>query len=139
MTAAFRLFGVVGTMNPVGLVATVFPEFIARDGQESADGAVKERTRGSCGLQVQPRTRPCAPWRHKAAGFSREQGGGGRTDGWTGNGRRCVPTGRQAKRAGPDMEAGLEKSAELSEGTMEVRMGRDAAGGSMRSTTASPG
>ncbi|OSQ46478.1 hypothetical protein THS27_01335 [Thalassospira sp. MCCC 1A01428] len=29
----------VGTKNPVGLVATVFPEFIARDGQERADGS----------------------------------------------------------------------------------------------------
>ena len=28
-----------GTKNPVGLVATVFPEFIARDGQERADGS----------------------------------------------------------------------------------------------------
>ena len=33
-----RLFGAVGTKNPAGLVATVFPEFIARDGQEHADG-----------------------------------------------------------------------------------------------------
>jgi hypothetical protein len=35
---AFRLFGAVGTKNPVGLVATVFPKFISRDGQERADG-----------------------------------------------------------------------------------------------------
>ena len=53
---AFRLFGAVGTKNPVGLVATVFPEFIARDGQERADGgrqgnkrrvgAARRRSRG---------------------------------------------------------------------------------------------
>ena len=47
-------------------------------------------------------------------------------------------TARQAKRAGPDLEAGPEASAERSEGTMEARQGRDAAGGSMRSTTARP-
>ncbi|MCG9013796.1 hypothetical protein, partial [Laribacter hongkongensis] len=49
-----------------------------------------------------------------------------------GNGRLDVPTARQAKRAGPKLEAGPEASAERSEGTMEARMGRDAAGGSMR-------
>jgi len=49
-----------------------------------------------------------------------------------GNGRLDVPTARQAKRAGPDLEAGPEASAERSEGTMEARQGRDAAGGSMR-------
>ena len=47
-------------------------------------------------------------------------------------------TARQAKRAGPKLEAGPEASAERSEGTMEARQGRDAAGGSMRSTTARP-
>lgn len=31
------LFGTVGTRNPVGPVATVFPEFIALDGQEPTD------------------------------------------------------------------------------------------------------
>ncbi|XNZ08991.1 hypothetical protein ACLUPT_37385, partial (plasmid) [Variovorax sp. SCN45] len=35
---AFRLFGAVGARNPVGPVATVFPEFIARDERERADG-----------------------------------------------------------------------------------------------------
>src|SRR5260370_273305 len=53
---AFRLFGAVGARNPVGPVATVFPEFIARDGQERADGgrqgnkrrvgAARRRSRG---------------------------------------------------------------------------------------------
>jgi len=38
----------------------------------------------------------------------------------------------QAKRAGPKLEAGPKASAERSEGTMEARQGRDAAGGSMR-------
>ena len=49
-----------------------------------------------------------------------------------GNGLPHTPTARQAKRAGPDLEAGPEASAERSEGTMEARQGRDAAGGSMR-------
>jgi len=50
------LFGAVGTKNPVGLVATVFPEFIARDERERADGgrqgdkrrvgAARRRSRG---------------------------------------------------------------------------------------------
>ena len=55
-----------------------------------------------------------------------------------GNGHPCVLTARQAKRAGPKLEAGPEASAERSEGMMEARQGRDAAGGSMRSTTARP-
>ncbi|AYN20071.1 hypothetical protein D3M96_05700 [Alcaligenes aquatilis] len=46
----------VGTKNPVGLVATVFPEFVARDGQEPTNvgrqgnkrqvGAARRRSRG---------------------------------------------------------------------------------------------
>jgi len=55
-----------------------------------------------------------------------------------GNGPPCVPTARQAKRAGPKLEAGPEASAERSEGTMEARQGRNPEGGSMRSTTARP-
>ena len=55
-----------------------------------------------------------------------------------GNGPPHTPTARQAKRAGTKLEAGPEASAERSEGTMEARQGRDAAGGSMRSTTARP-
>ncbi len=56
-----------------------------------------------------------------------------------GNGRLDVPTARQAKRAGPNLEAGPEASAERSEGTMEARHGaRLAQRGSMRSTTARP-
>ncbi len=55
-----------------------------------------------------------------------------------GNGLPHTPTARQAKRAGPKLEAGPEASAERSEGTMEARQGRNPAGGSMRSTTARP-
>ncbi|MNX94944.1 hypothetical protein D3C86_1271940 [compost metagenome] len=54
--ALFGSSGGVGTKNPVGLVATVFPEFIARDGQERAagcrqggkrqGGAARRRSRG---------------------------------------------------------------------------------------------
>ena len=51
-----RLSGAGGTKNPVGLLATVFPEFIARDDQEHAPrgrqgskrrvGAARRRSRG---------------------------------------------------------------------------------------------
>ena len=66
---AFRLFGAVGTRNPVGPVATVFPEFIARDGREPVDGgrqggkrqvgAARRRSRGH-GLARLDGTRPRA-------------------------------------------------------------------------------
>jgi len=39
-------FGGVGTKNPVGLVATVFPEFIARGPRSARRGAVKEEAPG---------------------------------------------------------------------------------------------
>ena len=55
-----------------------------------------------------------------------------------GNGLPHAPTARQAKRAGPKLEAGPEASAEQREGMMEARQGRNPAGGSMRSTTARP-
>lgn len=55
-----------------------------------------------------------------------------------GNGTSLCADRTQAKRAGPKLEAGPKASAERSEGTMEARQGRDAAGGSMRSTTARP-
>ncbi|WP_421721724.1 integrase core domain-containing protein [Achromobacter xylosoxidans] len=42
----FLLFGVVGPRSPVGPVATVFSELIARDGQEPTDVAVKEKSVG---------------------------------------------------------------------------------------------
>ena len=55
-----------------------------------------------------------------------------------GNGLPHAPTARQAKRAGPKLEAGPEASADQREGMMEARQGRNPAGGSMRSTTARP-
>ncbi|ERS13211.1 hypothetical protein Q668_15860 [Alcanivorax sp. PN-3] len=58
---AFRLFGAVGMKNPVGLVATVFPEFIARDGQERADGGRQGDKRRVGAARSAARTRPCAP------------------------------------------------------------------------------
>ena len=68
----------------------------------------------------------------------RDEGDGVREDGWTRQRPLNTPTARQAKRAGPKLEAGPEASAERSEGTMEARQGRNPAGGSMRSTTARP-
>lgn len=47
-----------------------------------------------------------------SAGYSREQGDGVRGAAEQGKGRLYVPTARQAKRAGPDLEAGPEVSAE---------------------------
>ncbi|AUT98893.1 hypothetical protein CQA25_04240 [Morganella morganii] len=49
-----------------------------------------------------------------------------------GNGLPLALTARQAKRAGPKLEAGPEASAERSEGTMEARQGRNPEGGLMR-------
>ena len=54
-----RASGGVGMKNLVGLVATVFPEFIARDG--SARGAVRKKRQGWCGPQPEARTWPGAP------------------------------------------------------------------------------
>src|SRR2546427_13106233 len=42
---AFRLFGAVGARNPVGPVATVFPEFIARDERRSEERRVGKECR----------------------------------------------------------------------------------------------
>ncbi|MBX9799512.1 MAG: hypothetical protein K2Y13_08640 [Burkholderiaceae bacterium] len=93
---AFRLFGAVGTRNPVGPVATVFPEFIARDGQEPTDvgrqgekrqgGAARRHSRGH-GLARLDGTRPRATVASKVMES-------GETDGH-GNDRRDVPTARK--------------------------------------------
>ena len=101
------LFCAVGTMNPVGLVATVFPEFIARDGQERADGgrqgnkrrvgAARRRSRGH-GLARLDGTRARATVADKVMKSGETAG--------QGNGHPYVLTARQAKRAGPKLEAG---------------------------------
>ncbi|KAG1313965.1 hypothetical protein G6F62_014006 [Rhizopus arrhizus] len=134
---AFRLFGAVGTRNPVGPVATVFPEFIARDGQERADGgrqgkkrrvgAARRRSRGHGPARLDG-TRERATVADKVMESGKTAGHG--------NGHLPRRPHGKRKRAGPKLEAGPEASAERSEGTMEARQGRDAAGGSMRSTTA---
>lgn len=51
---------------------------------------------------------------------------------------QMAPTLRKRSAQARIGEAGPKASAERSEGTMEARMGRDAEGGSMRSTTARP-
>ncbi|KAB0542809.1 hypothetical protein F7P85_12255 [Kerstersia gyiorum] len=104
---AFRLFGAVGTRNPVGPVATVFPEFIARDGQEPTDvgrqgekrqvGAARRRSRGH-GLARLDGTRPRATVASKVM----ESG----EDGWTWQRPPRCANRTQAKRAGPKLEAG---------------------------------
>ena len=100
---AFRLFGAVGTRNPVGPVATVFPEFIARDGQERANGcrqggkrrvgAARRRSRGHGPARLDgTRARATVAVKVMKSG-----------DGWTWQRPLNTPTARQAKRAGPDL------------------------------------
>ncbi|WP_221768312.1 hypothetical protein, partial [Pseudomonas aeruginosa] len=57
---AFRLSGGVGAETWAGLVATVFPEFIARDGQERADGSRQGGKRRVGAARSAARTRPGA-------------------------------------------------------------------------------
>ena len=49
---------VVGTRNPVGPVATVFPEFIARAQRSARTGPSRSQAQGWCGPQAQPRHGP---------------------------------------------------------------------------------
>jgi len=93
---AFRRFCAVGTKNPVGPVATVFPEFIARDGQERADGgrqggkrrvgAARRRSRGHGPARLDG-TRPRATVADKVMKSGETAG--------QGNGHPCVPTARK--------------------------------------------
>ena len=104
------LFGAVGTKNPAGLVATVFPEFIARDVQERAAanrqgikrqvGAARRRSRGH-GLVRLDGLRPRATVADKVMelGKTAEQATAG----------FFVPTARQAQRAGPDRGPGRRR------------------------------
>lgn len=88
--------GAVGTRNPVGLVATVFPEFIARDGQERADGgrqgekhrvgAARRRSRGHGPARLDG-TRPWATVADKGMKSGKMAG--------PDNGRFDVPTARK--------------------------------------------
>ena len=95
---AFRLFGAVGTRNPVGPVATVFPEFIARDGQERANGcrqggkrrvgAARRRSRGHGPARLDgTRARATVAVKVMKSGETAGHGNGPST-----------PTARQAKR-----------------------------------------
>jgi len=58
---AFRLSGGVGAETWAGLVATVFPEFIARDGRESVNGGGQGNKRRVGAARSAARTRPGAP------------------------------------------------------------------------------
>ncbi|BCL87312.1 hypothetical protein MAFF211471_23950 [Ralstonia solanacearum] len=58
---AFRLSGGVGAETWAGLVATVFPEFIARDGKERVDGGRQGGKRRVGAARSAARTRPGAP------------------------------------------------------------------------------
>ncbi|BAW26146.1 Uncharacterized protein KF715C_ch55730 [Pseudomonas putida] len=58
---AFRLLRWVGAETWAGLVATVFPEFIARDGQERANGCGQGNKRRVGAARSAARTRPGAP------------------------------------------------------------------------------
>ena len=129
--------------NPVGLVATVFPEFIARDGRELVDGgrqggkrrvgAARRRSRGHGPARLDgTRTRATVADKVMSSG---------KTAGQAAAIPLCRPHASEARRPEAGSRAG-KASAERSEGTMEARRGRDARtagqGGSMRSTTARP-
>ena len=96
---------------------------MGRQGGKRQVGAARRRSRGH-GLARLDGTRPRATVASKVMESGETAGHG--------NGRLYAQTARQAERAGPKLEAGSEASAERSEGTMEARQGRDAAGGSMR-------
>ena len=85
---------------------------MGRQGEKRQVGAARRRSRGH-GLARLDGTRIRATVASKVmeSGKTAEQG----------NGHPCVPTARQAKRAGPDLEAGPEASVEQREGTMEAR------------------
>lgn len=94
-----------------------------RQGNKRRVGAARRRSRGHGPARLDG-TRPRATVADKVMKSGKTAGHG--------NG---LPTRRphgKRKRAGPKLEAGPEASAERSEGTMEARQGRDAAGGSMR-------
>ena len=94
-----------------------------RQGNKRRVGAARRRSRGHGPARLDG-TRPRATVADKVMKSGKTAGHG--------NG---FPTRRphgKRKRAGPKLEAGPEASAERSEGTMEARQGRDAAGGSMR-------
>ena len=95
----------------------------SRQGNQRRVGAARRRSRGHGPARLDG-TRPRATVADKVMKSGKTAGHG--------NGLPLALTARQAKRAGPKLEAGPEASAERSEGTMEARKGRDAAGGSMR-------
>ena len=77
----------IGTKNPVGPVATVFPEFIARDGQERANegrqggkrrvGAARRRSRGHGSARLDgPRERATVADKVMKSGKTAGQGNG---------------------------------------------------------------
>lgn len=118
------LFCAVGTRNPVGPVATVFPEFIARDGQEPTNvgrqgekrqgGAARRRSLGH-GLARLDGTRTRATVADKVMESGETAGHG--------NGRRDVQTACKRKRAGPKLEAGPKASGMWKAGECQSRQG----------------
>jgi len=94
-------------------------------------GPSRRQAQGWCGPQAQPRTRPCAPWRHTAAGYSRGQGDEVRKGGSTGDGRYVGADTTQAKRAGPDLGAG-PKAAPAQPGRRHCRGAKRSAAGIAR-------
>jgi hypothetical protein len=109
------LFGAVGTRNPVGPVATVFPEFIARDGQEHANGcrqggkrrvgAARRRSRGHGPARLDgARARATVADKVMKSGETARQG----------NGLPCVPnrTASEARRPEAGSRAGGVSRAE---------------------------
>ncbi len=100
------------------------PEFIARDGQERANGSCQGDKRGVGATRRHSRGHGPArlDGARKRATVADKVMESGKTAGH-GNGRLHVLIARQAKRAGPKLEAGPQASVERSEGTMEARRG----------------
>ena len=140
--ALFGSSGGVGAKTWAGPVATVFPEFIARDQRSAPPGAVKEASARA----------GAARRRSRGHGLARLDGTGrratvaqvvmdeGRGRQWPLAADGADPT--QAQRAGPGVRPGRRRQPTGGKGTMEARQGRDrgtaGTGGSVRSTTARP-
>jgi hypothetical protein len=105
--------------NPVGLVATVFPEFIARDGQERADGGRQGEKRRGGAARSRPR-RGHGPARldgTRTRATVADKVMKSRKDGSTGNGRRL----RQSHASEARSAAGAKASAMEAEGARRQR------------------
>ena len=140
--ALFRSPGGVGAKTWAGPVATVFPEFIARDHRSAPPGAVKEASARAGAARRRSRGHGLArlDGTGRRATFAEVVMDEGRGRQWPLAADGADPT--QAQRAGPEARPGRRRQPTGGKGTMEARQGRDGgtAGteGSVRSVTARP-